>query len=49
LPYVLLGLVLVLFYFLERATFNKVAVAAFLAVQKEMGGDEGQAKMSEDR
>ncbi len=46
-PYVLLALVLVLLFFKERDTFQKIALAAFTAVQKEMGTAEGEAKMTE--
>jgi len=46
LPYVLLALVGVMFFFLERKTFNSIALSAFLAVQKELATAEGQEKMS---
>lgn len=47
LPYALLVLVGVLFFFLERDTFNKIALSAFLSVQKELATAEGQEKMSQ--
>ena len=46
-PYALVVLVGILLYFLERDTFNKVALAAFLAVEKELSTAEGQEKMSQ--
>lgn len=45
LPYALLMLVGVLLYFLERNTFNQIALAAFLAVEKEMSTAEGRDKL----
>lgn len=46
LPYVLLVLVGVMLFFLERDTFNKIALAAFLAVEKELSTAEGRDKFA---
>lgn len=49
-PYVLAGLVAIagalLLYKFNRAEFDRLALQAFLAVEKEMGSAEGQEKMS---
>lgn len=45
-PYALVALVMVMFYFLERETFNKIALAAFLSAQKELGTESGQERMA---
>lgn len=46
LPYVLFVLVGVMLFFLERGTFNKIALAAFLAVEKELSTAEGIDKFA---
>ena len=46
-PFVLVGLVLALFYGLQREKFNVVARGVFLALEKEMHTADGEAKMAE--
>ena len=46
LPLALLALVGVMFFFLERGLFNRIALAAFLAVEKELSTAEGRDKFA---
>jgi len=49
-PYVLVGLVIaeaaLLLYKFNRAEFDRLALEAFLAVEKELGSESGQEKMA---
>ncbi len=50
-PYLLVGLgitaVALVLYQYDRATFDKLALQAFLAIEQSMGSAEGQEKMSQ--
>ena len=50
-PYLLVGLgitaVALVLYQYDRATFDKLALQAFLAVEKELASESGQERMSE--